>query len=142
MKTRVFPEHNYKGFYFNNNTVRIAIDPTKPITELIYPEFYDVKITDKCHGKCPYCYMDSKPDDSNYENVLGKISDFFGIMSENEKPFQVAIGGGEPTDCPDFINSLELFHNLGITPNNTTKGMFIDNDNYYINKLKQYTKKD
>ena len=31
LKTRVFPEHNYKGIYFNNKTIRIALDPSKPI---------------------------------------------------------------------------------------------------------------
>lgn len=46
-------------------------------------------------------------------------------MSENEKPFQVALGGGEPTIAPYFIDVLKKFYNLGIMPNYTTNGMFI-----------------
>ena len=142
MKIRVFPEHNYKGIYLNGQTFRIALDIIKPITELRYPEFYDVKITDTCHGNCPYCYMDSKSGSKQYDNVLVKIHNFFGEMSDNEKPFQVAIGGGEPTEHPDFTNILRSFDELGITPNYTTNGMFIKKDptiiNDIVNSTKQY----
>lgn len=125
IKSRVFPEHNYKGIYFNDKTMRIALDPTKPIEELAYPEFYDVKITGYCEGNCPYCYMDSTCDVDHSENIIDKILDYFGSMSKNERPFQVAIGGGEPTTHPQFINSLITFDGLGITPNYTTNGMHL-----------------
>jgi hypothetical protein len=55
LQTRTFPEHNYRALHFNGKTVRIALDPTKPITELAYPEFYDVKVTSYCKGGCSYC---------------------------------------------------------------------------------------
>ena len=126
IKTREFKENNYRSIWFNGKTIRIALDPNKPITELEYPEFYDVKLTGKCFGKCPWCYMDSKDTDSNYENVIQKIKDYFEPMSENERPFQVAIGGGEPTEHPDFIEVLKTFKDLGIEPNYTTNGMFCD----------------
>ena len=57
IKTRVFPEHNYKGIHVNGKTIRIALDPKKPIDELRYPEFYDVKVTPYCEGNCPYCFV-------------------------------------------------------------------------------------
>jgi len=126
LKTRCFPDKNYKGIYFNGKTIRIALDETKPILELDYPEFYDVKITGKCSGKCPYCYMDSKETDYHYENIIDKVISFFGRMTLNERCFQVAIGGGEPTQHPDFCELLKTFHKMGITPNYTTNGMFID----------------
>ena len=131
MKIRTFPEHNYKGIYLNGQTFRIALDPSKPIDELKYPEFYDVKITDTCHGQCPYCYMDSTPEADLYEKVPDKVREFFGGMNENEKPFQVAIGGGEPTECPEFIEVLETFDSLGITPNYTTNGMWTRSDRQF-----------
>lgn len=141
MKIRTFPEHNYKGIYLNGQTFRIALDNGKPITELKYPEFYDVKITDKCHGQCPYCYMDSKPESTHYDDVLTKIDSFFGNMSKNVKPFQVAIGGGEPTECPEFIDVLKKFYDLGITPNYTTNGMFVNHDHELIKNIIDVTKK-
>lgn len=125
IKTREFKEHNYRGIWYNGKTIRIALDPNKPITELDYPEFYDVKITGHCEGQCPWCYMDSKKDDGHYENVVQKIKDYFEPMSENERPFQVAIGGGCPTGHPNFIEVLKTFKDLGIEPNYTTNGMNI-----------------
>lgn len=124
IKTRIFKEHNYKGIWYNGKTIRIALDPSKPITELKYPEFYDLKLTSKCKGNCPWCYMDSKDSDENYKNVVQKIKEYFGPMSENQRPFQVAIGGGEPTEHSDFIETLVILKNLGIEPNYTTNGMW------------------
>lgn len=129
IKKRCFPEHNYKAIWFNGKTIRIPIDSTKPITELKYPEFYDVKITGHCEGACPWCYMDSKTTDVHYDNIVKKVIDYFKPMSVNERPFQVAIGGGEPTSHLDFIELLKTFKALDIEPNYTTNGMFV-NENY------------
>ena len=125
IKVREFKEHNYRGIWYNGKTIRIALDPKKPITELDYPEFYDVKLTGHCLGKCNFCYMDSKKDDDHYKNIVQKIKDYFKPMSENERPFQIAYGGGEPTSHPDFIECLKVTKNLGIEPNYTTNGMNI-----------------
>ena len=57
IKTRIFPEHNYKGIYINGKTIRIALDPKRPIDELLYPGFYDVSVTSYCEGNCPYCFL-------------------------------------------------------------------------------------
>jgi organic radical activating enzyme len=129
IKKRSFPEHNYRAVYLNGKTMRFAIDPTKPITELDYPEFLDVKITSKCDGKCPWCYMDSKPEDQHAANLIGKIDSYFGSLTQNQKPFQVAIGGGEPTCHPDFVECLKAFHSHGICPNYTTNGMWVNQGN-------------
>jgi len=128
IKIREFKESNYRGIWFNGKTIRVAIDPLKPITELEYPEFYDVKITGYCLGNCPYCYMDSKKTDLHYDDLEDKIMHFFGSMSENQRPFQVAIGGGEPTSHPHFVKILKSFYDLGIQPNYTTNGMWCDTD--------------
>ena len=139
-KIRIEEKSNYRGVWFDGKTIRFAIDPSKPILELEHPEFFDVKITGKCsYGKCEYCYMSSNPSDSHYENIIEKIQDFFGKMDENQKPFQVAIGGGEPTEHPQFLELLKTFYDMEITPNYTTNGSFILNDNK--NDIVEYTKK-
>jgi len=128
IKTRAFPENNYKAVWYNGKTIRLTNDPKKPITELKYPEFYDVKITGYCEGKCDWCYMNSTDKDSHYDNIIDKTFDYFGSMSKNERPFQVAIGGGEPTTHPDFIELLKAFKELDIEPNYTTNGMHLNHD--------------
>jgi organic radical activating enzyme len=126
MKVRKFPRSNYKAIHFNGKTIRIAIDPSKPITELDFPEFYDVKLTSKCRGNCPYCYMASEPHHHHAVDTVQKIKSFFGNMDKNQRPFQVALGGGEPTESPYFAGALKAFYDLGITPNYTTNGMWTD----------------
>lgn len=125
IKSRCFIDKNYKGIYFNGKTLRIAIDPSKPIKELKYPEFYDIKITEKCDGGCPYCYQDSTMHDKNYDDCVEKLDKFFSSLSENEKPFQIAYGGGEPAMSPHFSQIMEITRKHGIAPNYTTNGTFI-----------------
>ena len=137
VKIRTAPEHNYKGIFYNGKTLRLQLDHDKPITELTYPEFYDVAINSKCFGACDYCYVMATHKGHNYDDILNKINDYFGSMSENQRPFQVAIGGaGEPTLHPDFAASLVLFKNLGIMPNYTTNGMHLTD--WLVEVTKEY----
>ena len=126
MKVRIAPESNYKGIHFKGNTLRIALDPSKPITELVYPEFYDVKVTSQCGGKCQYCYQSSIMETQNDPGIIDKFNGFFSRFNKNQMPFQIAFGGGEPTQHPDFLGLLKACLDLGITPNYTTNGMWVD----------------
>lgn len=126
VKTRIETEANYKSVWCNGKTLRFAIDPSKPITELKWPEFYDVKITSSCLGQCKYCYMGSNPCE-HPENIIEKTRTFFNSMPKENLPYQVALGGGEPTSHPDFIELLRVLkEEFDICPNYTTNGMFID----------------
>ena len=125
IKTRIFPEHNYKGIHINGKTIRIALDPAKPIDELRYPEFYDVKVTPYCEGNCPYCYQNSQDDDCHPNDVVTKFVSFFEKFDRNQMPFQIAFGGGEPTTHPQFSELMEVCKSMGITPNYTTNGMWV-----------------
>lgn len=126
IKVRTLPESNYKAIFCNGKTIRMPLDPRAPVTELKFPEFYDVKITGKCEGKCSYCYQDSKVSDGHYD--VDKCIEYFENMSKNERPFQVAIGGGNPNEHPDFCYLIEELSYLGITPNYTTNGMGLTKD--------------
>jgi MoaA/NifB/PqqE/SkfB family radical SAM enzyme len=136
MKIREFPEHNYKSIFIDGCTLRLQFDKTKPITELTWPEFYDValngdSINGMCKtGKCPYCYTSANKDGYYTENAVQKIVSYFGKLTENQRPFQVAIGGnGEPTEHPEIIDILRAFSDLGIVPNYTTNGVLLHKNN-------------
>lgn len=129
IKTRREDEANYRAVWCNGKTLRFAIDSLKPITELKYPEFYDIKVTGNCEGGCPWCYMNSVPE-KHYENIIGKTRDFFNNMPKEHLPFQVALGGGEPTSHPDFIELLKVLkEEFDICPNYTTNGMWARDKN-------------
>lgn len=81
------------------------------------PELVDIKITDHCPFACNFCYQDS--------TVAGghaKSSDIYHIAQSLSRlrVFEVAIGGGEPTMHPQFVNILTTFRNNHIVPNFTT----------------------
>lgn len=128
IKTRREEAANYSSVFINGKTLRIPIDRTKPITELDYPEFYDVSLGNKCvTGKCPWCYAKGNPKGVHYSNVVRKIKDYFGGMTANQRPYQVAIGGQqEPLEHPEIKEVLATFCELGIVPNFTTNGVLFD----------------
>lgn len=138
MKTRREPAANYSSIFLNGKTLRIPIDSTKPITELEYPEFLDVAINSQCRAGCKFCYTSAVKTGVNFSDVQGKVNSYFGSMTENQRPYQVAIGGaGEPTLHPEFIPILATFRGLGILPNYTTNGMHLTDE--ILEATKEYS---
>jgi organic radical activating enzyme len=60
-------------------------------------------------------------------------------MDENQKPFQIAYGGGEPTLHYQFHDIMRLTREKGISPNYTTNGMFVETED--CEKIIETTKK-
>lgn len=130
IRTRTEKSANYHAVFFKGQTLRIPINPALPITELEYPEFYDLSFGDKCvTGKCPWCYAKGNPKGQHYPNIVQKIKDYFGSMTPNQRPFQVAIGGQqEPLEHPEIEGALAALSELGIVPNFTTNGVLFDDN--------------
>lgn len=126
MRTKRHEEANYFAVFNDGNTLRFALDPLKPVLPLMFPEIEDVSLGTRCEGGCPYCYADASPAGECYPRAADKVLDYYGGLSENDRPFQVAIGGGgEPTLHPEFVEALRAFRSLGIVPNYTTNGMHL-----------------
>jgi len=125
IKIRSFPDKNYKALFIRSTSMTIRLlhntDSGIPMSELDFPEFYDIKLTGKCGGGCPWCYMSATLDNDHYE-VIPNLLRLFEPMSQNQRPFQIAYGGGEPTLHPDFEEILRTTKNLDIVPNFTTNG--------------------
>lgn len=101
----------------NGNKVRLAIGPYRKAR---VPELVDIKITDYCPFACAFCYQDSTlagqhASLANMEFIIAELA--------KAKVFEVALGGGEPTDHPDFKLILRGFREAGIVPNFTTKSL-------------------
>lgn len=84
------------------------------------PELLDIAVTNWCDRGCFFCYR--KSDEygthmllSDYEEVIRQARDMH--------VFQVALGGGNPNQHPDFPEMLRLTRRrYGIVPNYTTNG--------------------
>jgi MoaA/NifB/PqqE/SkfB family radical SAM enzyme len=91
-----------------------GFEPTKAKA----PELVDIKITDYCPFGCEYCYQGSTPRGEHTQLALIKnLARDLGAM----ETFEVALGGGEPTMHPDFVEILKAFRDNHIVPNFTTK---------------------
>lgn len=90
----------------------------KPPKRAYAPELIDIKITDYCDKKCGFCYQASTETGKHAEEV----SQIAYTLSKL-KVFEVALGGGEPTSHPEFIDILKSFREYGTVPNFTTKSL-------------------
>lgn len=128
MRIRTDIEANYKAVFNEGKTIRMRIDPSKPILAPKTAEIEDVAINSKCFANCSYCYTSATKHGSNFEVVIDKALEVWGYQELNERPFQIAIGGaGEPTIHPDFTRFLAAVESLEIVPNYTTNGMHLTN---------------
>lgn len=130
VKIRAEHSANYKAVFCNGKTIRMPVDPTKEVTELKWPEFYDVSYGTRCSGGCyRYCYAGATGTGVHYTNLAKKIHKFFGSMAEYQRPFQVACGGGsDPTENPEWKEAMQAFIDLGIIPNITTHGKWVEKE--------------
>lgn len=128
-----------KGFFslFNNKSgtkLRVAFN-NEDTSKSTVPELVDLKITNKCSQGCKYCYQNSTP-----KGLHGDKSVIFNILTilSHLNVFEVAIGGGEPTDHPDFWEIIESAYNAGITPNFSTRELYWISDPEQLGKFKKY----
>ena len=84
------------------------------------PELLDIAITNWCDRGCSFCYRKSDESGSHIS-----LSDYEEIIRQAQSlhVFQVALGGGNPNQHPQFPEILRLTREkYGIVPNYTTNG--------------------
>lgn len=102
---------------YTGTKVRLSFDNNATITKATFPELVDLKITDNCEFGCKWCYQGSTP---NGKHAEYRTLSYLLYQLSQRKVFEVAIGGGEPTLHPNFIQLLETCRKFGIVPNFTT----------------------
>lgn len=87
------------------------------------PELADISISNQCDRGCSFCYRDSIP-----EGDVMSLDTFKFLMDQLPYTFQLALGGGEPTMHPNFIEILKESHVRGKVPNYTTNGIMLTSE--------------
>lgn len=89
------------------------------------PELLDISITNWCEKSCEICYRSS-----NMQGKHMKLNDYEDILiqARDMGVAQIALGGGNPNQHPDFCSFLKLTRNYGIVPNYTTNGRGLSKD--------------
>lgn len=122
MLIRDYPEQHYKVF-FNPQTGFFARVEDKGFAEPFWsikgPELLDISITNWCDNACLDCYKNSHINAlhmglQDYKDLI--------IQAKDCNVLQVALGGGNPNQHPDFTDILRFTHEKGIVPSYTTNG--------------------
>lgn len=120
--TKYYPEQNYRVIY-NIKTGYFVRAEEKGFPEPLWsnrgPELLDISITNWCDKGCVFCYRNS--------TVIGKhmpLEDYIFLIEQAKElnVFQVALGGGNPNQHPNFIEILEATVENDIVPCYTTNG--------------------
>lgn len=105
-------------FFDSNRGTKVRLNmKDEPYYKASWPELVDLKITDWCAFNCSFCYMGSTIKGAHAP--LADIKAAVDILKE-ANVFEIAIGGGEPTDHPDFVEILTYIRSIGMVPNFTT----------------------
>jgi hypothetical protein len=107
----------------------------KPYTSGSRPELVDIKITDYCPYGCKFCYQSST--EKGKHAPLGILQQL-AYNCKEAKVFEVALGGGETTMHPQFIEVLKSFSWNGVTPNFTTFNMSWMREKDKVEAVEQY----
>lgn len=120
---RNYPDEKYKVL-FNQKTGFFARVEEKGTPEVFFakkgPELLDISITNWCDKGCEICYRNS-----NKNGTHISLEDYALIMKQAFKNnvLQVALGGGNPNQHPQFIEILRLTRDkYNIVPSYTTNG--------------------
>ncbi len=120
---KIYKKEKYKVI-FNQKTGFFARVEDKGNPEVFHsnsgPELLDISITNWCNKGCLFCYRNSN---ENGRHML--LENYEKIMQEASKNnvYQVALGGGNPNQHPQFIEILRLTREkYNIVPSYTSNG--------------------
>jgi len=127
-------DYNFIGDTITGATFRWGASFEKNPKYAPWPELADISISNHCTNGCDFCYRDSKPN-----NSFMSLDDYEYLLKQLRHPhwgnvFQVALGGGEPLEHPDFMKIIDITLANEVIPNFTTNGKYLAND--LIMKLK------
>lgn len=91
-----------------------------PYSKSTTPELVDLKITDYCGYGCKFCYQGSTKEGQHAP--IKRLKSIIETLGQNGT-FELAIGGGEPVDHPDFGQVFHIARDNKITVNFTSYGV-------------------
>lgn len=93
---------------------RLALDPALPP---VLPEQMDLKLTDACSAGCAWCHEQSTP-----KGKHGDVDRTLALLSGLPAGVEVAIGGGDPLEHPEFERFVRGLRAQGLVPSVTVNG--------------------
>lgn len=121
-KWRIDPAANYRAAFDGRNTLRFPINSTMPISEVSYPEYYDIGLGTKCDGGCSWCVVpDTMVSTLDGESPIQdvQIGERVTVLSDSGEKELRAVDQLHVRDyCGDLVViTLENGRELRLTPN-------------------------
>lgn len=118
---RHYRESGYFVFFDleNGQMLRSSMIDEEPFWNRRGPELLDISITNYCERDCDFCYRKT-----GSNGTFMPLEQYTKIIAQAEASgvLQVALGGGNPNQHPDFIPILEVTRRHHIIPSYTTNG--------------------
>lgn len=117
------PEYNFTADPATGLTFRWGATMHDAPASAPWPELADISISSYCTAGCSFCYRSCTS-----SGVFMSLDEYSYVLEQLTHPhwgpvFQVALGGGEPLEHPDFLRMIEMTRQRAIVPNFTTRGM-------------------
>jgi len=115
-------------FLFNRKTgarFSLSFDDTIEDFNPQVPLLVDLKITDFCLSGCDFCYQNSTPAG---KHASGENVKLITRALEKLKVFEIAIGGGEPSEFPEFNNLIYESYSPNVIKNFSTRNEKVARD--------------
>ena len=123
-----YPRQHYKTVFNQRTGFFVRIEDKgheEPFWSMQGPELLDISITNYCERGCSFCYRNSSEFGQHISMCdLEKII----IQARDIGVLQIALGGGNPNQHPDFVNILKLIRENNIVPSYTTNGDGLTDD--------------
>lgn len=130
---RKYPESEYTVVFDRSSGAFLRLGQThnSPFGNVKTPELLDISITNYCERGCSFCYRSS--------NINGKhmdLEEYTRLVKEAQQlgVLQIALGGGNPNQHPDFIDILRVTREHSIIPSYTTNGQGMSDEIYIATK--------
>lgn len=117
------PDQHYRTV-FNQKTGFFVRKEDKgwpePLWAMDGPELIDLSITNFCRRSCSFCYR--RANSLEYKHL--ELNDVRTVVEQAAEcgTIQIAIGGGNPNEHPDFAAILKLIREYDLVPTYTTNG--------------------
>ena len=119
---------NYDVAIYDDGTVVREAEHDDPL-EPVWPEAFDIKITNYCDAGCAWCHEGSTTKGKHSASRLLDNEDRQGMWNKMRgdlpKGVEIAIGGGNPLDHPELLPWVRLLREQGYVPSMTVNSQHL-----------------
>lgn len=127
----IFQDHkgqHYKVIFNQSSGYQLRIEDKgcdEPFWSQDGPELLDFSITNYCERECSFCYRHA---DRNGHHITLVEAERVISQAKQIGVLQIALGGGNPNQHPQFIKILKMIRSYDIIPSYTTNGEGLTED--------------